>query len=126
MGYQNLIKTSKAVSGMNLSISGDISGLSCHECSLGKMSNTPYRSKSPRARHALDLIHMDINVINVEGIYGEKYLLIITDDYSGCRFGFPLVSRSGEEIVDKFNEWLPWAERMADQKMKVVRHDNAK
>jgi hypothetical protein len=55
------------------------------------------KSISPQERRPLDLLHMDIDVINIPGRLDEKYVLFLTDvdDHSGFRFGFPIVSRSG-------------------------------
>ena len=39
---------------------------------------------------------------------------------------FPMKTKSGAEILEHVTNWLPWAERMTDRRLKAVRHDNAK
>ena len=125
LGFQNLQKHSKLVDGME--IAGGSQDHICDICVQAKMTRRTFKSsKGPRAKHPMDIIHMDVNVINIEGRGGEKYLLMLTDDNSGCRFGFPMKTKSGAEILEHVTNWLPWAERMTDRRLKAVRHDNAK
>lgn len=99
----------------------------CDGCNKGKMTRRPFKSSTnPRAKFPLDLVHMDMVVINVKGNDNETVALICTDDHSGCRFSFPLSSRSGESIWEAISEWLPWAERVTNRKLRAIRHDNAK
>ena len=125
LGYQNMEKLSKLVDGFKFKNNEE--SHTCAGCINGKMSRRPFKSSTgPRARHPMDILHLDVNVINTEGREQEKYLLMITDDHSGCRFGFPMKTKSGAEILEQVLEWLPWAERMTDRRLKAIRHDNAK
>ena len=125
LGYQNLEKVSKLVDGFEFA-NGEQPHV-CKDCGVGKLSRRSFKpSQGPRAKHPLDIVHLDVNVINVAGREGEKYLLLLTDDHSGCRFGFPMKTKSGVEILEQVMAWLPWAERITDRKLKAIRHDNAK
>ena len=125
LGYQNMEKLSKLVDGFDFTKSEETHV--CNGCVVGKLCRRSFKtSNGPRAKHPLDIVHLDVNVINIEGREGEKYLLLMTDDYSGCRFGFPMKTKSGVEILEQVMGWLPWAERTTDRKLKAIRHDNAK
>ena len=68
---------------------------------------------------------MDIDVINRLGRKGEKYVLFLTDDYSGYRVGFPIASRSGQIVLDSLMGVLPYLERQTGNTLKCIRSDNA-
>lgn len=97
----------------------------CDVCVRANMTRKTFRSTgNPRARRSMDLLHLDLEIINVEGVNGETLALIITDDCSNCRFSFPLANKDGETLLSTFMSWLPWAERMSGQKLKCIRSDN--
>ena len=125
LGADNLKKLATMVDGFNCQ--GDSQMGECNACNKGKLTRRPFKTSSnPRMKHPLDLIHMDVLIINTTGRCEETCVLVFTDDFSGSRFSFPMSSKSGEHILKEFNEWLPWAERMSDRKLKCIRHDNAK
>lgn len=99
----------------------------CDDCNKGKMTRRSFKpSKSPVAKYPLDLLHLDVVIVNITGVDDEEVVLIGTDDHSGCRFAFPMVSKAGAEILQAILDWMPWAERMSNRKLKCIRHDNAK
>ena len=99
----------------------------CENCTLGKATRTSFKeSMNPRVKHPLDLIHMDLVVINIASRQDERVALVIIDDHSECKFAFPLRERTGTAIRDVFLDWLGWAERITDRKLKSVHSDNAK
>ena len=125
LSARNMARLGRMVDGFAV----DVSGLDreCHVCNLGKIVSKPSKSSAnPRMTHPMDLIHMDLVSVSPEGIDGEQYALVMTDDHSECKFSFPLVSKSGEEIWQAFFRWMPWAERMTGRRVKAIRHDNAK
>lgn len=126
LGRDSLERLRKEGMVKGFSFKGDWNG-ACEHCPVGKAVRMPFRtSENPRARHPLDLIHMDILVINEESRKEEKYALVIIDDHSECKFVFPLKGKSGQCILAEFRPWLGWAERSSDRKLKAVRSDNAK
>jgi hypothetical protein len=64
-------------------------------------------------------------VINIPGRLGKKYVLFLTDDHSGFRFGFLIVSLSGKIILECLQSALPYMERQSGNTLKAIRSDNA-
>ena len=125
LGIANLKRLPKMIDGIKFSDNQEIK--ECTYCIEGKMTRRPFiRSKNPRSKYPMDLIHMDFIIINQEGREGQKVVLVLTDDATLCKFTFPQRGRSGDEILENFLPWLSWAERMSDRKLKAIRHDNAK
>ena len=93
----------------------------CHVCIEGKQTRQPFKtSKSPRAKHPMDLIHVDILVINLPSRDEELYALIMVDDHSDMKFAFPMRKKS--DVTDMVKNWIPWAERMTNRKFKDDSH----
>lgn len=101
----------------------------CATCATANAKRRHFgTSFTKRSNKPLKMVHMDWNVVNVVGNCKEKYALIITDEHSGCRFPFMTLNRDGETVVEVFDAWRIWAERMVKDEAKVmcVRTDNAK
>jgi len=100
--------------------------ITCDICAEAKSTRGHFSvSTNPRAKHPLDLVHMDTLVINSPvSRKGERYALVLIDDYSECKFALPMVKRS--DVTSLFQNWLGWAERMTNRKLKCIRSDNAK
>lgn len=97
----------------------------CEICALSKANRRPFKtSTNPRAKHPLDLVHIDILEIEQSSRLGETHALVMIDDYSDAKFVFPLKKKS--DAVTSLKLWLPWAERMADRNLKCIRSDNAR
>jgi hypothetical protein len=72
-----------------------------HDCTAAKITRHSFpKTKESREKRALDLLHMDINVMHITGHSNKNYILFLTDDYSGYRFGFPIVRQTGSEILN--------------------------
>ncbi|GKD70055.1 retrovirus-related pol polyprotein from transposon TNT 1-94 [Tanacetum coccineum] len=56
----------------------------CFACTLGKSTKKPYKPKSEDTnQEKLYLLHMDLcGPMHVTSVNGEKYILVIVDDYS--------------------------------------------
>jgi hypothetical protein len=93
----------------------------CHSCIASKLTRCPFpKSVEPRERRPLDLLHMDIDVVNVPSWSNKKYFLFFTDDCSGYRFGFAITSRSGQVILDCLLSILPYMERQTGNTLMAV------
>jgi transposase InsO family protein len=123
LGFDNIKRLSTMVDGMKLD--GKPSAI-CDDCNRSKITRRPFKSSdSPRAKHALDLLHMDFLVMNIPTRNDEKYALIMTDDCSALKTVLFFKERSGEAILQKWLPWLTWAERACGRSLKCVRTDNA-
>jgi hypothetical protein len=93
----------------------------CHNCIATKITCRSFpKTKEPREKRALDLLHMDINVMHITGRSNENYILFLTDDYSGYRFGFPIVRRTGSEILNCLLSIIPYMERQTGNMLKAI------
>ena len=98
----------------------------CRGCQQGKMAQKPFPSNPNKTTYApFEFLHFDIcGPMEVESIGGSKYLLLITDEASGCMSGFCLCAKSeSEECLRKF---ITRVEKQFGAKVKFVRHDGAK
>jgi transposase InsO family protein len=112
---RTLQKTKQHVVGMTLN-TNDLQ--TCHDCIASKIVCRSFpKSISPQECFPLDLLHMDIK--------GKKYVLFLTDDHSGLRFGFPIASRSGNIILECLQSALPYMEQQSGNTLKAIRSDNA-
>jgi len=126
LGFRSMEKLKNCIQNFHIKNSGDAKQ-KCMSCIENLMTRRPFKkSSNPRMEHPLDLIHMDFLVINQLGRGGETVSLVIVDDFSSCKFVFPLKSRSGNELWSVFKPWLVWAERSSGRTLKAIRTDNAK
>jgi hypothetical protein len=54
----------------------------CHACQLGKHTRLPFCNSSHRAKHAFDLMHIDLWTSPIVSVSGSKYYLVILDDFT--------------------------------------------
>jgi hypothetical protein len=54
----------------------------CHACQLGKHTRLPFCNSSHLAKHAFDLMHIDLWTSPIVSVSGSKYYLVILDDFT--------------------------------------------
>lgn len=98
----------------------------CRGCQQGKMVQKPFPSNPNKPKYkAFDFLHFDIcGPMEQDSLGGSRYLLLITDEASGCMTGFCLRARSESEMY--LRKFITKVERQFDAKVKFVRHDGAK
>ncbi|KAG6619102.1 Retrovirus-related Pol polyprotein from transposon TNT 1-94 [Phytophthora cinnamomi] len=71
----------------------------CRGCQQGKMVQKPFPSNPNKRKYKLfEFLHFDIcGPMEEESLGGSRYLLLITDEASGCMSGFCLRARSESE-----------------------------
>jgi len=100
----------------------------CVDCVRFKLKQQhfpPSSSREKQERQVLDLVHTDIAYALPETAKGEKYLLVLVDDASKHTWGFPLVTRSTDEILPILRTWLRQATAQHYKKLKTLRADSA-
>nr|GFA40759.1 Gag-Pol polyprotein [Tanacetum cinerariifolium] len=72
----------------------------CSSCELSKAKRSSFKSKAvPSSKRRLNLLHMDLcGPMRVASINGNKYILMIVDDYS--RYTWTLFLRSKDETPE--------------------------
>lgn len=65
----------------------DVSKFDCSVCQLGKLVKQISRKPPQRATKPFQIIHMDtVGPLSPEGIDGERYWILFTDDYTRYRW----------------------------------------
>ncbi|GJS33170.1 copia protein [Tanacetum coccineum] len=83
----------------------------CSSYELGKAKRESFHTKTtPSSKRRLQLLHMDLcGPMRVESINGNKYVLVIIDDYS--RYTWTHFLRSNDEILDVLIDFLRLVQR---------------
>ncbi|KAG3045996.1 hypothetical protein PC122_g24445 [Phytophthora cactorum] len=98
----------------------------CRGCQQGKMVQKPFPSNRDK-RHCdtFEFLHFDTcGPMEQSSLGGSRYLLLITDEASGCMTGFCLHAKSESERC--LRSFVAKVERQFDTKVKFVRHVGAK
>nr|GEZ74340.1 hypothetical protein [Tanacetum cinerariifolium] len=95
----------------------------CSSCELGKAKRKFFQSKTtPSLKRRLQLLHMDLcGPIRVASINGNKYVLVIVNDYSGYTWTHFL--RSKDETPEVLIDFLRLVQRGLHAQVKIVRTD---
>nr|GEX77634.1 retrovirus-related Pol polyprotein from transposon TNT 1-94 [Tanacetum cinerariifolium] len=88
----------------------------CSACAMGKSTKKTHKPKSVHTnQEKLYLLHMDLcGLMRVESVNGNKYILVIVDDYS--RFTWVKFLRSNDETLDFIIKFL----KMIQVRLKVL------
>ncbi|GKE41802.1 retrovirus-related pol polyprotein from transposon TNT 1-94, partial [Tanacetum coccineum] len=95
----------------------------CSSCELGKAKQKSFHTKAtPSSKRRLQLLHMDLcGPMWVESINGEKYVLVIVDDYS--RYTWTHFLRSKDETPEVLIDFLRLVQRGLHAQLRIVRTD---
>jgi hypothetical protein len=96
----------------------------CHACQLGKHTRLPFCSSSHRAKHAFDLMHLDLWASHVVSVSGSKYYLVILDDFNHYLWTFPLKLKS--DTFTTLSNFFAYVSNQFDRKIKVIQCDNGR
>jgi transposase InsO family protein len=96
----------------------------CSDCQARKQVGAHHHAKNIMTTiRPLEMLHMDLfGPITYISIGGNKYDLVIVDDYSRFTWVFFLQDKSEtQEVLKKF---LRWTQNEFDAKLKKIRNDN--
>ena len=95
----------------------------CHACLSGKMTRAPFSPSDSRAKHALDLVHTDVEgPMPLVSREGNLYSLLFLDDHT--RWSWLHFIKHKFEVHGEFKKWLAKAERQTNKKLLILRSDN--
>ncbi|CAM8946439.1 unnamed protein product [Rhodiola kirilowii] len=96
----------------------------CSACATGKQARTSFSSKQTVSTSApLDMIHMDLcGPVNVVSRGGNRYILVIVDDYS--RYTWTIFLCTKAQTYAEFEAWLKLIENKLNRKLASIRTDN--
>ena len=94
----------------------------CKDCVLKKHTRTSFSSKKFTTIEKLEIVHIDISgPTKTKGFYGERYFMILVDDFSRMMLVAFLKEKS--ETFDKFKIFKNRVENESDMKIKCLRSD---
>ena len=95
----------------------------CEHCVFENLHCIKFLKAIHRAKGTLDYIHSDCwGPSRVESMGGDRYFLLIIDDYS--RMSWVLMMRHKSEAFNKFKQWKTLVENQTAKKIKQLRTDN--
>jgi len=98
----------------------------CSACQAGKqVANTHPTKVHLSSSRVLELLHLDLfGPIIYASLGGNKYCLVIVDDYSWYTWTFFLQDKA--EVASTFKKFAKNAQNQFDVKIKKIRSDNGK
>nr|GEU65492.1 uncharacterized mitochondrial protein AtMg00810-like [Tanacetum cinerariifolium] len=95
----------------------------CSSCELGKAKRKSFQTKTtPSSKRRLQLLHMDLcGPMRVESINGNKYVVVIVDDYS--RYTWTHFLRSKDETPKVLIDFLRLVQSGLYTQVRIVRTD---
>jgi hypothetical protein len=125
LGHVNAVDMHKAVSLVDgIAYTGKVSS-PCVSCTMAKQSRDalPKQSETLTTK-LLELVHCDIvGPFPVNGLNGERYMVIFKDDFSSMTFVTLL--RSRDEVLRAFTDWKLFVENQTGETIKTFRSDGA-
>lgn len=127
MGHPGLAKISALrgkVTGFNTTIVAPENFI-CHGCISGKLGRSTFKNSASRAKTVLELIHMDIiGPVSTSNPDNWKYILTISDDFSGYVKISLLRDKQAQSLLQEFRIFEQWASTKTNKSIKKIRTDN--
>jgi hypothetical protein len=95
----------------------------CKHCQQGKKTKTRFKSKEYSMKRPLEIVHTDlVRPTKTKGLKGEKYFMLLVDDYTRMTALFFLKNKSKD--FENFKIYKEMFENEMDSKIKCLRPDN--
>jgi hypothetical protein len=95
----------------------------CKHCQQGKKTKTKFKSKEYSTTRTLEIVHTDIvGPTRTKGLKGEKYFMLLVDDYTRMIVVCFLKNKSKD--FEKFKIYKEMVENEMDSRIKCLRSDN--
>ena len=111
-----------------LSVGIDIASVNkwelCGGCALGKQTRLSFQSTTTeRAKNVLDIVHSDVcGPMQTSTFSAKRYFVTFIEDKS--QFCVVFLLRIKSEVLDKFVQFVKFAETQTGRRVKVLRSDN--
>jgi len=124
IGHDGLDAIVKQKLGVGIDIASVNKWELCSGCALGKQTRVRFQSTaSERAKNVLDFVHSDVcGPMQTTTFSDKRYFVTFIDDKS--RFCVVFLLRSKSEVLDKFVQFIKFAETQTGRRVKVLRSDN--
>jgi hypothetical protein len=95
----------------------------CKHCQQGKKTKTRFKSKEYSTTRPLEIVHINlVGPTTTKGLKGEKYFMLLVDDYTIMIVVFFLRNKS--KAFENFNVYKEMVENEMDSLIKCLRSDN--
>jgi hypothetical protein len=95
----------------------------CKHCQQGKQTKARFKSKEYSTTRPLEIVHIDlVGPTKTKGLKGEKYLMLLVDDYTRMTVVFFLKNKS--KAFENLKIYKEMVENEMDSKIKCLISDN--
>jgi transposase InsO family protein len=123
MHFYNLVKVSKREAAREMPQITKPTNTLCKHCQQGKQTKTRFKSKEYSTTRPLEIMHTDlVGPTATKGLKGERYFMILVDDYTRITAIFFLKNKS--EDFENFKIYKEMVENEMDSKIKCLRSNN--
>lgn len=99
LAHQNKQQIKRYLRRENIEFEDDSSDFCCESCLSGKQQRQPFPPSQSRAKTCLEIIHADLaGPMETKSLGGNRYVLVLKDDYSGYRSVYFLRNKSAFEV----------------------------
>jgi transposase InsO family protein len=123
MHFDNLVKVSKREVVREMPQIMKPTNTLCKHCQQGKKTKTRFKSKEYSTTKPLEIVHTDlVGPTTTKGLKGERYFMLLVDDYTRMTAVFFLKNKS--EAFENFKIYKEMVENEMDSRMKCLILDN--
>jgi transposase InsO family protein len=123
MHFDNLVKVSKREAVREMPQITKPTNTLCKHCQQGKQTKTRFKSKEYSTTKPLEIVHTDlVGPTTTKGLKGERYFMLLVDDYTRMTAVFFLKNKS--EAFENFKIYKEMVENEMDSRIKCLRSDN--
>jgi hypothetical protein len=95
----------------------------CKHCQQGKQTKTRFKSKEYSTTRPLEIVHTDlVGPTTTKGLKGEKYFMLLVDDYT--RMTAVCFLKNKSKAFENFKIYKEMVENEMDSRIKCLRSDN--
>jgi hypothetical protein len=121
--FDNLVKVNKREAVREMPQITKSTNTLCKHCQQGKQTNTMFKSKEYSIIRPLKIVHTDlVGATTTKGLKGERYFMLLVDDYTRMTAVFFLKNKS--EAFENFKIYKEMVENEMDSRIKCLRSDN--
>jgi hypothetical protein len=123
MHFDNLVKVNKREAVREMPQITKPTNTLCKHCQQGKQTKTRFKSKEYSTTKPLEIVHTDlVGPTTTKGLKGERYFMLLVDDYTRMTTVFFLKNKS--EAFENFKIYKEMVENEMDSRIKCLRSDN--
>jgi hypothetical protein len=121
--FDNLFKVNKREAAGEIPQITKPTNTLCKHCQKGKQTKTRFKSKEYSTTKPLEIVHIDlVGPITTKGLKGERYFMLLVDDYTRMIVVFFLKNKS--KAFENFKIYKEMVENEMDSRIKCLRSDN--